>query len=127
MELLVAIALIAILSAMLLTLGPSSRRFARDAVRKSDLEQIRSALELYRNSNSGYPTALPTLVPGGYASSIPTDPSSPSRTYYYSQSGVTYNLCASLEKWMGATPTPQPGCAGAGVCGTGCNYRVIQP
>lgn len=122
-ELLVTIGVLAALSAIISSMiGQSSRRYARDARRKSDLEQIRSALELYRNSNSSYPAALPTLVPGGYISSVPADPSSPARTYYYSASGVVYDLCAAMEK-SGYSDS----CGGAGGCTVACNYRTQNP
>ena len=128
LELLITIGVVAILSATLYSIGPSSRQYARDARRKSDLEQVRSALELYRNSNSDYPVSLPTLVPG-FIQSVPTDSVS-GRNYYYNRpTATTYYLCSSLEKWTGPTPTPQPGCTTANSCGTGigCNYRTLQP
>ena len=135
-ELLVTIGVLSVLAAAIISLtGPGPRQYARDTKRKADLEQIRSALELYRNSNTSYivsttgapvPTILPTLVPS-YIQSLPPDPTS-GRQYYYSGTATTYNLCASLEKWTGLTPTPEAGCINPPAnCGTGCNYKVIQP
>jgi prepilin-type N-terminal cleavage/methylation domain-containing protein len=55
-ELLVVIAIIVILiSASLIGLS-GSRETARDAKRKTDLEAIRSALELYKSDNNKYPS-----------------------------------------------------------------------
>src|SRR4030042_7080650 len=55
-ELLVVIAIIVILiSASLIGLS-GSRETARDAKRKTDLESIRSALEMYKSDNNKYPS-----------------------------------------------------------------------
>src|SRR3989344_2034594 len=123
-ELLITIVLVAVvMGGILSVLGQGSRQYARDARRKSDLEQIRSSLELYRNSNSAYPVSLPTLAPS-YIQSVPADSVS-GRNYYYNRpTTTTYYLCSSLERWTGVTPTPEPGCTTANSCGTGvgCNY-----
>ncbi len=55
-ELLVVIAIIGILAALTLTSLSSTRGKARDAKRKSDLAQIRNALEQYNSDNGAYPT-----------------------------------------------------------------------
>ena len=130
-ELVVAIGILAVLSAGMVSLiGPGSRQYARDVQRKTDLEQIRSALELYRNSNTGYVNAsgvavsvLGGLVPA-YASVIPDDPQT-TKDYYYTGTTTTYTLCAALEK----VTTGVAGCGGAGACGAGmtCSYKVTQP
>src|SRR3989344_2643158 len=113
LELVVAIGILAVLSAGMVSLiGPGSRQYARDVQRKTDLEQIRSALELYRNSNTGYmvnaggvaATVLSSLVPT-YASVVPDDPLS-TRDYYYIGTATTYTLCTALEK----VTTPVSGC-----------------
>lgn len=149
-ELLITIGIVAILSSMLYSIGPSSRQFARDSRRKADLEQIRSALELYRNSNSTYPpctvgtgctintTNVPALT-SSYISEIPTDPSGTSRLYGYrpfdSAGGacdgtatdrcVTYSICSALEK-VTTVVSGSPACAVSG-CGSTCSYRVQSP
>ena len=85
-ELLVVIAIISILASLLLANFVGLRQRARDAQRKSDLEQIRSALELYRADNGSYPTTSggwavstqgDTWIPGlspQYIKKVPTDP-----------------------------------------------------
>ncbi len=99
-ELLVVIAIIGIL----ITVGSVSYlraiRLSRDSKRKTDLEQIRQALETYRSENRQYPDLSPglsALVPA-YITSVPEDPKTPDFTYTYTPSGTTtYQLCAELE------------------------------
>jgi len=71
---------------------------ARDGKRKADLEQIRSALEMYRTDNQTYPatgTQEAALAP--YLS-WPTDPKNVSpHVYVYSGGGNSYSLCVTLE------------------------------
>ena len=106
-ELLVAISIIGILSSFLLANFIGVRQRARDGVRKSDLRQIQSALELYRADKGSYPTAdlfpacgnqfndtaSPPIV---YMKKIPCDPST-SASYTYTLAGSGYNLLACLE------------------------------
>ena len=54
-ELLVVIAIIGILSSVVLASLNAARAKARDAVRKSDLKQLQTALELYYNDYERYP------------------------------------------------------------------------
>jgi general secretion pathway protein G len=56
-ELLVVIAIIGLLSTLAVVALNSARSKARDAARVADVKQIQTALELYYNSNDGYPTA----------------------------------------------------------------------
>jgi type II secretion system protein G len=104
-ELLVAISIIGVLSSLLLANFVGIRQRARDGVRKSDLRQIQSALELYRSDRSKYPNSpLPgcgsSLVSGGttYMQKIPCDPSAGAIYTYNSPSGnTTYSIIACLE------------------------------
>jgi prepilin-type N-terminal cleavage/methylation domain-containing protein len=57
-ELLIVIAIMAILSGIVFASLGSSRAKARDGKRVSDIGQIQLALELYRESNGRYPTAI---------------------------------------------------------------------
>ena len=54
-ELLVVIAIIGILAAIVIVALNSARVRARDARRQSDVTSLQSALELYNDSNNGYP------------------------------------------------------------------------
>ncbi|MBU1127351.1 MAG: type II secretion system protein [Patescibacteria group bacterium] len=122
-ELLVVMTIIAVLVGLSLTSYQSARKSARDGKRKSDLEQIRSALEMYRSDNdASYPDALNDLSDEGYITVIPSDPLSTSN-YAYSSSSSSYGLCASLE--LGGS-IANPSCAGLS-CGGVCNYYTTSP
>lgn len=127
-ELLVVFSLMGILLSISLASLSSTRKSARDSKRKADLEQIRSALEMYRTDVGLYPSNL--LFGSGslsygddiYLSLVPSDPLGSSYTYVYSRpTNNTYVLCAYLETG-GAD-------AGCGDCSSGiaCNYRVTNP
>ncbi|MBI3443673.1 prepilin-type N-terminal cleavage/methylation domain-containing protein [Candidatus Woesebacteria bacterium] len=137
-ELLVTIAIIAILVALSLFALRGVREQGRDARRKGDLEQIRSAVELYKADCNDYPAALSSPLVGDgnpascaiantYTRTIPQDPGSPTRVYYYFRpTATTYVLCAALEN----PPSPAmdlTGCTGAANCGVACNYKVTNP
>ena len=54
-EVLVAVTIIAILTSIGVVSYSSVNKRSRDAKRKGDVEQLRSALEMYRADNSYYP------------------------------------------------------------------------
>jgi len=124
-ELLVAVAIFALLTAIAIVSYTTVNRRARDGKRKADLEQVRTALEIYRTDNAAYPAGsfsamIGTLTsPIKYLTTVPADPKGYS--YYYSLSGSSYYLCAYLE-------SGGPGCGGASCAAPGsCNYRVDGP
>ena len=150
-ELLVVMTIIGVLAALSLFALSGARESARDGRRKSDLEAIRSALELYkadcnsyRSASGNVTTALDTdggaavrligigsptscALSNAYLERIPNDTLT-GRNYYYSSnvSGTTYQLCAYLEQ----PPTSPDSCSGGlSNCGLGytCNYRVNNP
>jgi general secretion pathway protein G len=138
-ELLIVIVIIGILSTISLFALAGTRESSRDARRKSDLESIRSALELYKADCGEYIPTLEFPAPGNqltgatcptpnsniYMQSVPGDPlGSPVGTYYYNRPNAnTYSLCARLE----VAPTT-PGCTTAD-CGTAglCNVLTTNP
>lgn len=131
-EMLVVISLIGILLTVSVTAFAQSRKTARDAKRKADLEQIRSALEIYRTDCKTYPeeisfggalTGTQTGCLGNtYLSKVPQDPLPSTYTYYYLRSGSNrYYLCAFLET-QAALATQ---CLAN--CGAVCNYEVSSP
>lgn len=122
-EILVVLSLIGILVGLSLVAFQGSRASARDGRRKADLEQIRSALEIYRSDNDTYPLDLSPLVTDGYIPELPTDPASPTYSYDYDNATAsTYDLCAYLETESGDTCAALSGCGGPG-----CNYGLTNP
>ena len=78
-ELLVVMAIIALLSSIILAQLNKSRMKSRDARRIADVKQIQLALSLYYNDNGVYPSSplssAANFVPN-YISTLPKDPSS---------------------------------------------------
>lgn len=106
-ELLVVISIIGILMALSLFGMQGARESSRDARRKSDLEMIRSGLEIYKSDCNVYAPSLswgaaltgscPTA--NTYIATIPKDPLDPTTVYTYSRpTTTTYTLCATLEQ-----------------------------
>jgi prepilin-type N-terminal cleavage/methylation domain-containing protein len=131
-ELLVVIAIIGLLSSVILASLNSARIKGRDARRISDMEEIKTALELYYSDHTGYPvsttqaqtsTALTGLVPT-YISSLSDDPLGGSYHYVYKSTagGTFYCLGTIIE---GTTP-PASTCntTSLGSSLTGVQYSV---
>ncbi len=99
-ELLVVISIIAILVAVGATGYQRATKLSRDARRKTDLEQIRQALETWRSENGSYPvstgTGLNVLVPS-YMTAIPTEPKTTPAYTYTRNTAAEYDLCATIE------------------------------
>jgi prepilin-type N-terminal cleavage/methylation domain-containing protein len=119
-EILIVVAIIAILASIVLVgLGPTQQS-GRDARRLSDLHEVQNVVELYYNECGFYPsvaaaagvcptasnintyadmTAAITGTPATGANSLPNDPTS-GKTYFYESYGTTatsYVLGATLE------------------------------
>ena len=104
-ELLVVISIIGILAVLVMANLNSARSRARDAVRKSDLKNIQTALRLYYNDNGRYPETSPPFgdkwEAGStvYMSKVPQD-TLPDQTYKYTVDATDkdlYTLSACLE------------------------------
>lgn len=142
-ELLVVIAIIGILSATVLASLNDARAAARDAARRSDLNTIRTAMELYYskhgtylvsgggyngngqgwfNHGSGsYPNSVANvLIAEGALSAEPIDPLQGSTGYmiYLCPGGRGYTLYATLEN-----PSPQDQAAMLNGCGNPAYYQ----
>jgi len=137
-ELLIVLAIIGILVTISSFALQEARRSARDARRKSDLEQIRSAIALYRSDCGEYPLSLTFSSPlvgddsslscsssNVYISEVPNDPQEPDRNYFYVRiTSATYAVCTALERPPGPSPAPVP--SDCGSCGKSCNYKVTN-
>ncbi len=135
-EVLVATTIIAVLAAVAVSSYTSVNKRSRDSKRKSDVEQIRSALEMYRSDNGFYPPVdttgfgnvsdLSGYLVSSYLPAIPSDPKSTQTYYYYAlnQSGTNYYgycLCGLLETQTTTTNTCSVSLPAA------CNYGVKSP
>lgn len=103
-ELLVVVTIIVLLSAIGLASYSQVNKKARDGKRKSDLEQIRAALEIYRSDQGVYPvdgsiTCGGSLQQGAsvYMNPIPCDPKTGDAYAYSRPTTTTYTLGATLE------------------------------
>ena len=126
---LIEILVVASLIGLLSTIGyggfQAVTRSGRDALRKSDLEQLRSALEIYKSENSAYPDATncKANITSDYINPYPDDPKLPEANYCYQLlSPLAYQLCAHLENGGSSDE-----CGGSNACTKNCNYKVINP
>lgn len=130
-EVLVAATIVGLLSTIGLSGYQAITRSGRDALRKSDMEQIRSALEIYKSDNGNYPTPPTACVPQitSYINSYPVDPKPTTYRYCYKPTGtLNYNICAHLENGTGTDYSAE--CGGTNNCGVtpaNCNYKVSNP
>ena len=90
-ELLVVISIIGFLASASMVMFNSARIKARDVKRKSDLKQLSSAIQLYYDTNSSYPsnaTSFPDWPAGfkaelsPFLSKLPVDPKDDGWRYY---------------------------------------------
>ena len=121
-EILVVATIIALLATAATITYAQLTKQSRDARRKTDLEQIRAALEMYRSNNNQYYLAsfnASCSTVGwlaSYIGSMPTDPKSGSGYYYRCNISTNdFTLGAYLETG---------GTGSCGNCGTttACNY-----
>lgn len=136
-ELLVVISIIGILLALSVFGLQGARESSRDAKRKSDLEAIRSGLEIFSADCDKYyiGVSIPSplvgvpsygsscLATNTYLPTVPSDPIPETHSYSYSSDGTTYSLCAALEQ----PPSPAMDVTGCGSCTATCNYKVVNP
>ncbi len=108
-ELLVVIAIIGILATLLLLQLGVARQRARDAKRIVDINQVRTATELYFDDNGQYPqittfAALGVLYVPKYLTQMPVDPlNTGNYSYNYAFNGQTkFQLWAELEQFAQA-------------------------
>ncbi len=146
-ELLVTVTIIIIISTGAIMSFSSATKKARDNRRRTDLERIRTALELYRQEMGGYPsgnaaisstTVAKGYVPAngltgagiikvngsGFIDTLPIDPSFSSlgTIYYYDRSASQYSYvlagCFEVEAASGS------GASGLS-CPTGAPNKIV--
>ena len=127
-EILIVATIIVLLTAVAVVSYSNFLKQSRDAKRKTDIEQIRAALEMYRSDSDSYdPYASDncasyvslTLGSPKYIQSMPADPKSSSGFYYRCDIAADdYTIGAFLE-----TGTETPSCGNCGAT-TACNYCV---
>lgn len=99
MELLIVLAIIALLVSLGTVSYTSAQKKSRDSRRSSDLHAIQNAFEQYYGDNAKYPTsasctASSTYLPAG----VPKDPKTGvAYTITCDATGTTYCSCALLE------------------------------
>ncbi len=133
-ELLVVLSIIGLLSSILLSSLKTATLKSRDTKRLSDLRQMVTALELYRNDNGGYPSTGGGWVSGAngawitglaptYIPIIPTDTNSvnPEQIYYYTSNGSAYCIQVSQEGGCSGSPYYK------GVWNNTCKLRYPDP
>ncbi len=137
-ELMVAIAIMAVVFGVIITSSSAVKQGSRDTTRKSDLAKIQTALEEYHADQISYPSGTlssgDSISSGGhtYLSSIPADPSQGTATPYcytaFKADGVTtgcdntdpsqanhcqsYGVYAQLENPPTSPPPPSYSCGG---------------
>jgi general secretion pathway protein G len=79
-ELMIVIAVIAILATIAIPKYLTSLKASREAVLKEDLHVLRQQIDAYTNDKEKAPQALDDLVSAGYMKSIPEDPMTHSNT-----------------------------------------------
>jgi len=133
-ELLVTMGIIAVLTGMAIFNFNQSRMRARDVQRKSDLGQLKNALELYKIDNKTYPTFNATyqsvLQTGEYTKVTFVDPKGDAwNIYTYTYSNPDYTITACLENTADSTRLLDAG-GNSTPCGTsskGVIYQVTNP
>lgn len=108
-EIIIAVSLVSLFTILPVFAYTSYLKISRDEKRKSDLNQIQSALEQYKSQNQEYPQNLSDLVEEGFLPEIPVDPKDGeniqgSETVVYGYEylpevdGSTYTLFGILEQ-----------------------------
>lgn len=132
-EILVSATIIGLLSTIGISGFQAITRSGRDALRKSDLEQMRSALEIFKSENGVYPTGTASCqlsLPTGYINKVPSDPKTATYRYCYDWSNTNaliYSICAHLENGDSSDNCGATNRCGNGTTPQNCNYQVQNP
>jgi prepilin-type N-terminal cleavage/methylation domain-containing protein len=116
-ELLVVIAIIGLLASVVLLALNSARAKSRDAKRLADVRQFASALELFFNDASAYPTGTAYTGTGGTLGS--------GTLSAYGPTGTNYTLTPTYIGLIPTAPTPFDNATGS-TCTSANNSYVYQ-
>lgn len=125
-ELLVAIAIIATLSAILLPNFMGAREKAKDAQKIQDMSAMKNALRMYYNDFQAYPTGTETTLGTGFSGYMATDIGF-TYDYWQTNSGDGFELCFNLDAGQGDDDVASQLKCGAmttGTCGLGVGVTV---
>lgn len=147
-ELLVVMSILAVLSSIAMFSIGNIQENARNTKRRADLENIRTAMELFFSDCGQYPPPsgsnrvrspmrssdssvnnvnCPASPANVYMTEVPEDPRGAPYFYYYSRPTLTsFAMCAHIEGSSDPTPAGCP--SGANACGGGpCNHILAGP
>jgi len=96
-ELVIVMAIIAILASLAIPIFTSSIRSAKEAVLKEDLHVMRNAIDSYTMDKGKAPQSLDDLVQAGYLKSIPVDPMTHSSDTWVTDTSDTYESVDESE------------------------------
>jgi general secretion pathway protein G len=96
-ELIIVMAIIAILASIAVPSYLSSVKAANEAVLKEDLHVMRNAIDSYTMDKQKAPQSLDDLVQAGYLKSIPTDPITHSNQTWVTNTSDTYETVDESE------------------------------
>ncbi len=142
-ELMIVVAIIAILAGILIPNFVNARAQAQSAACESNLRAIATALELYYADNQIYPAASgaavqPSLLTANgvaYLNNTPKDPAAQTGTATYSLTTTqasagapaSYSIvCPGVHVGSTLAKFPWAGGASGTVCGTNCNATKIE-
>jgi general secretion pathway protein G len=90
-ELMVVMAIIAVLMAVAVPSFISAIRSAKEAALREDLHTMRDAIEQYTEDKEAAPQSLDDLVQAGYLKSLPIDPMTHSNTTWVADQSDSYS------------------------------------
>ncbi len=101
-ELILVAAVIGLLATIFVSTFPASQRRARDTIRRSDIKQYQTAMEVYANKNNGNYYTIGVGSPVAQCATLgltncPEDPKSPP-TYLIRADSSQYTIWATFEQ-----------------------------
>ena len=130
-ELIIVLAIIAILAALIVVLYTGQISKGNDATRKADIDIIKIAVEEYEKDHNCYPSAdfMSTCNPGAqlqpYLDKIPCDPVT-KKPYAYEPSCSTNGCCPIWYRFYGSLQNTQDTSITAGLSYLGSSYNYVS-